>query len=88
MSASAAAGAPYTSSSLLADEVCLVCLRSSALNSLASLDLRPTLLKGLTDAEDVEREEKLVLIRSSVFSLRREPALLGPSEAEPFRGMV
>ena len=29
-----------------------------------------------------------MLIRSSVFSLRREPALWGPVEAGPFRGMV
>ena len=53
------------------------------------MDLRPTLLKGLTDAEDEEREEKPVLIRSSVFSLRREPALWKLVEgAELFRGIV
>lgn len=52
------------------------------------MDLRPTLLNGLADTDDEEREEKLVLIRSSVFSLRREPALWGPVEAGPFRGMV
>lgn len=76
------------SSSVPAEEDCFACLRNSAENSLASLDLRPTLLKGLTEAEDVEREEKLVLIRSSVFSLRRDPALWGPAEAGPFRGTV
>lgn len=68
---------------------CFVCLSNSAVNSWASLDLRPTLLKGLTDTDDEEREEKLVvLIRSSVFSLRREPALWGPVEAEPLKGTV
>ena len=61
---------------------------NSAVNSAASLDFRPTLLKGLTETEDEEREEKLVLILSSVFSLRREPALWGPVEAGPFRGTV
>lgn len=53
------------------------------MNSLASLDLRPTLLKGLAESEDEEREEKPVLILSSVFSLRREPALWGPAGAGP-----
>lgn len=72
----------------MAVEACFACLSNSAVNSWASLDLRPTLLKGLTETEDEEREEKVVLIRSSVFSLRREPALWGPVEAEPFRGIV
>lgn len=63
-------------------------MRYSAVNSWASLDLRPTLLKGLTDTDDEEREERLVLIRSSVFSLRREPALWGPVEEGPFRATV
>lgn len=63
------------------------CLSNSALNSFASLDLRPTLLKGLTETEE-EREEKLVLILSSVFSRRREPALWNPEESEPFSGIV
>lgn len=58
------------------------------MNSWASLDLRPTLLKGLTDTDDEEREEKPVLIRSSVFSLRREPALWKPEGVEPFRETV
>lgn len=43
--------------SQLAEEDCLACLRNSAVNSWASLDLRPTLLKGRTDTDDVEREE-------------------------------
>lgn len=73
---------------LLAEDDCLVCLRNSAVNSWASLDLRPTLLKGLTDTDEEEREEKPVLIRSSVFSLRREPALWKPEGAGPFRGTV
>lgn len=74
--------------SRLEEKDCFACLRNSAVNSWASLDLRPTLLKGLVETDDEEREEKLVLIRSSVFSLRREPALWGPVEAGPFRGMV
>lgn len=85
----AAVGELHVFFSKLAEEDCFACLRNSAVNSLASLDLRPTLLKGFIDTgEDVEREEKPVLIRSSVFSLRREPALWGPVEAELFRGTV
>lgn len=74
--------------SKLAEEACFVCLNNSAVKSWASFDFRPTLQKALTETEDEEREEKLVLIRSSVFSLRREPALWGPVEAGPFRGTV
>lgn len=70
------------------EEFCLACLSISAVNSWASLDFLPTLLKGLTDTDEEEREEKPVLIRSSVFSLRREPALCGPEGAGPFRGIV
>lgn len=66
----------------------LDCFNSSAVKSWDILDLRPALLKGLADADDAEREEKPELIRSSVFSLRSEPALCGPVEAGPFRGMV
>lgn len=67
---------------------CFVCLCISAVNSWASLDLRPTLLKGFAETEGEVREEKFVLIRSSVFSLRNEPALWGPVEAGPFRETV
>lgn len=69
-------------------EVIFSCFSNSAVNSWASLDLRPTLLKGLADTDEGERVEKLVLIRSSVLSLRREPALWGPEEAGSFRGIV
>lgn len=84
----ATVGALYVFFSQDAEVACLVCLRNSAVNSWASLDLRPTLLKGLTETEAEEREEKLVLILSSVFSLRREPALWGPVDEGPFRGIV
>lgn len=84
----AVAGGLDASFSQVAEKACLVCLSNSALNSWASLDRRPTLLKGLTYVEDVEREVKLVLNRSSVFSLRREPALWKPVEEGPFSGMV
>lgn len=83
----ATVGGLYVFFSRVTDESCFVRLRNSAVNSWASLDFLPTLLKGLTEAEAVEREEKLVLIRSSVFSLRREPALWGPVGAGPFRGI-
>lgn len=79
-------GELYVFLSQLAGAGCLACLRNSAWNSWVSLDRLPTLAKGRTETE--EREDKLVLIRSSVFSLRREPALCGPEEPGPFRGMV
>lgn len=60
--------------SLLAEEN-FACFWNSAINSWVSLDFRPTLLKGFVGTDDEEREEKPVLIRSSVFSLRSEPAL-------------
>lgn len=69
-------------SQLEEDDACFVC-PSSSVYSWANLDLRPTLLKGFTDTEE-EREGKL--IRTSDFSLRREPARWGP--AGSFRGMV
>ena len=75
--------------SRLEEAICLACLRNSAVKSWASLDLLPTLAKGRTVAfEEEEREEKPVLMRSSVFSLRREPALWGPAEHDSLRGMV
>lgn len=83
----ATVGGLYVFFSQVAEESCFVCLRNSAVNSWASLDLLPTLLKGLTETDAEEREEKLVLIRSSVFSLRREPALWGPVGAGPFKGI-
>lgn len=74
--------------SQVAEEISFACFSNSAVNSWVSLDLRPTLLNGLADTDEDEREERLVLIRSSVFSLRREPALWEPIEAGPFRGIV
>lgn len=61
--------------SLLAAENVFICFWNSAIKSWVSLDFRPTLLKGFVGTDDEEREEKPVLIRSSVFSLRSEPAL-------------
>lgn len=72
----------------LEEEFCFCCLRNSAVNSCVSLDLRPTLLKGLDGTEEEEREEKPVLMRSSVFSLRREPERWNPEGAASFSGIV
>lgn len=71
----AAVGRLDTFLSLLAAEDCFACFWNSAIYSWVNLDFRPTLLKGFVGTDDEEREEKPVLIRSSVFSLRSEAAL-------------
>ena len=53
------------------------------------MDLRPTLAKGRTEGAEVEREDKLLLMRYSVFSLLIEPARTSPGAASWFlRGTV